>query len=102
MSGDTRTMATNDDEEWVARSGALSRELQRAHARARPPHIQVHDAEQFRRDVLHHIDVLARLDVTAGERAETAAWRRRIEAAPAHRVWVEYQHPSADDQGEQR
>ncbi|WP_182066391.1 hypothetical protein [Curtobacterium sp. ME12] len=93
---------TSDDDEWLLGSGALPRELQRAHARARPPQIQVHDAEQFRRDVLHHIDVLARLDVTAGERAETAAWRRRIEAAPAHRVWVEYQHPSADGQGKPR
>lgn len=101
MSRDTRTMGKSDDDEWLV-SGALPRELQRTHARARPPHIRVHDAEQFRRDVLQHIDVLARLDVTAAERAETAAWRHRIEAAPAHRVWVEYQHPSTDDQGAPR
>ncbi|WP_159573490.1 hypothetical protein [Curtobacterium sp. 18060] len=90
-------MVTSDDDEWL-RSRPESREQQRASARARPPHIRVHDAEQFRRDVLQHIDALARLDVTAAERAETAAWRHRIEAAPSHRVWVEYQHPSADDQ----
>ncbi|MBF4587991.1 hypothetical protein [Curtobacterium sp. VKM Ac-2887] len=91
-------MVTSDDVEWL-RSPPVSRELQRASARARPPHIRVHDAEQFRREVLQHIDVLARLDVTAAERAETAAWRHRIEAAPSHRVWVEYQHPSSNDQG---
>lgn len=82
-------MGTSDDERLP-----ISRERERAAARARPPHIQVHDAEQFRRDVLQHVDVLARLDVTAGERAETAEWRQRIEAAPTDRVWVEYQRQS--------
>lgn len=99
MTGDTRTMKISDDEPWFVLPRSASREIERAAARARPPHIRVHNADQFRRDVLQHIDDLARLDVTAAERAETERWRQRIADAPSDRVWVEYQSPQIDDDG---
>jgi hypothetical protein len=84
-------MGTSEDNPWLIGSTPVPRELERASRRARIPQVRVHDADQFRRDLLQHVDTLGAFDATDAERAETAEWRHRITDAPADRLWVEYQ-----------
>lgn len=94
-------MVTSEDDTWRIGSTPVPRELERASRRARVPQIRVHDADQFRRELLQHVDTLGKLDVTDGERAETAEWRQRITDAPADRLWAEYQLLTGHRPGDQ-
>lgn len=94
-------MGTSEDDTWRVDSTPVPRELERASRRARVPQIRVRDADQFRRVLLQHVDTLGKLDVTDGERAETAEWRQRITDAPADRLWAEYQLLTGHRPGDQ-
>lgn len=93
MTGDTWTMVRSNEDTWFTSPTTSPRELERAAARGRTPQIRgdLQGGEQFRRALLAHLTVLASLDVTDVERAETATWRHRVEEATASELWAEYQ-----------
>jgi len=85
-------MDTNNDGTWAADEtwlalGGDTRVLDRVARRARRPQFQPNLAgEDYRRQLLEHIDTIGNADTTDQERADTAKWRQTVSEASAEEL----------------